>query len=93
MSKDAVYLRNVRALMCIVGVPGVHCYGRTHAHHAGERPGMSRKAPDDTAVPLCLKHHEEWHNASGYFRHLDKDGRREWAEKAIAETRERLAPF
>jgi hypothetical protein len=92
MTEDQVYLRNVRGLPCLLAWTK-KCLGRVHAHHAGERPGMSRKAPDDTAVPLCVRHHVEWHDASGHFASLDKAGRRLWAEAAIVDTQTRLAPF
>lgn len=52
-----------------------------HAHHAGP------KSNDSTAIPLCLKHHDEWHSANGWTKHLVKDARRAWAESAIAVTR------
>ena len=90
--RDPAYLASVRQLPCLLGVPGVHCYGRTHAHHAG-RGSMGKKAPDDTAVPLCLKHHQDWHGASGYFKEMGQEARREWAEEAIMKTRAMLAPY
>jgi hypothetical protein len=95
MSEGAIYLANVRRLPCSLhrGRDGRTCNGRVHAHHAGERPGMGRKASDFTAVPLCAQHHAEWHNASGAFASLDQAQRRAWAERAIAATREALAPF
>jgi hypothetical protein len=90
--KDPVYLANVRGLPCLLAWTK-KCLGRIQAHHAGERPGIAMKAPDDTAVPLCGRHHVEWHNAAGHFSAMDKAGRRLWAESAIDATRLRLAPF
>ena len=31
--------------------------GRTYAHHAGQR-GLSQRASDSTAIPLCWRHHD-----------------------------------
>ena len=61
------------------------------AHHAGQRPGMSKKAPDDTCIPLCLIHHENWHKANGVFKGWDKAKRREWADRQIIHTRAAIA--
>lgn len=32
------------------------CAGPIEAHHAGDR-GLSQRAPDRTAIPLCARHH------------------------------------
>lgn len=84
--RDPAYLAYVRGLRCFVGVG---CQGRIHAHHAGPRPGTAMKAPDDTAIPLCEKHHTEWHGASGFFRTMDKTDRRRWSDTAIQVTQSR----
>lgn len=34
------------------------CGGVVEADHAG-RHGMSHKAPDNTCIPLCMRHHRE----------------------------------
>ncbi len=90
-----LYLANVRRLPCCLhrGRAGRTCRGRVHAPHAGARPGPGRRAPDDTAVPLCMQHHAEWHNASGAFAGMDKAARRAWADRAIALTRDLLRPL
>jgi hypothetical protein len=87
-----LYLRNVRELGCMLAWTR-RCAGIVEAHHAGKRPGVAKKAPDDTAIPLCSTHHIDWHAASGVFRGLDQAARRAWADGAIAMVRERLAPF
>lgn len=74
----------------VLGLPcrfaGVHrCEGRVEGHHAGRRP-HNRKADDDTMVPLCSRAHRDYEHGSGVFYSLNKDQRREWAERAIAET-------
>lgn len=58
------------------------CRGPIHAHHAGARPGVSMKAPDDTCIPLCERHHDDWHSCRGAFD-VTKDARREWAAWAV----------
>lgn len=65
-------------------------YG-VQAHHAGPR-ALARRAHDSTCVPLCYRCHGEWHAASGWAKLLNKQQRREWAELAIQETRDRVAP-
>ena len=90
--EDSDYLASVRGLPCLVRTEHM-CDGPTEAHHAGSK-GMSQRAHDYTAVPLCRLGHMQWHSASGPFRHLDKEGRRAWAEKAIETTVATLgAPF
>ncbi len=51
--KDREYLEWVHTLKCVVGF---ECWGKVQAHHSGER-GMSQRAPDRTALPLCELHH------------------------------------
>ena len=67
---DPAYLDAVRKLPCMLIVD---CEGEVVAHHAGP------KANDSTAVPLCWKHHGEWHDANGPFKWLDKTSQRDWA--------------
>jgi hypothetical protein len=95
ITRDAAYLRRVSELPCcrppvLIG-PDASCEGPMHAHHAGKRPGVGRKAADDTAIPLCSRHHAQWHEASGVFRYWTRDDRRRWASAAIEDTREALA--
>jgi hypothetical protein len=78
---DPRYLAAVRMLPCLVARD---CFGRIHAHHAVH---LSRGGTDADAVPLCMKHHGEWHGAIGAFRWFGKLMRFAWAVRAIAETR------
>jgi hypothetical protein len=57
------------------------CEGDVVAHHAGP------KSNDSTAVPLCHKHHQQWHDANGVFKGWIKQLRRTWAAMAIDATR------
>jgi hypothetical protein len=87
---DPAYLERVRRLTCLVG-PYIHrCDGPIEAHHAGARPGVSLKAHDHTAVPLCKVAHTEWHAATGWAKGMNREDRRAWADAAIARTQARL---
>lgn len=52
--EDPLYLKWIRSLPC--SVPG--CRWRAEPHHTGIR-GLSQKADDRRAIPLCRAHHEE----------------------------------
>lgn len=78
---DPAYLEAVRQLPCFVRED---CDGPVHAHHAIHR---SQGGIDWDAVPLCMKHHAEWHNASGFFRELGKEERGRFADAMVAITR------
>jgi hypothetical protein len=66
--KDPEYLKWIRSLPCVCCQswedvcqnPGPHWQGAapTEAAHVGER-GLSQRAPDRTAIPLCVAHHRE----------------------------------
>ena len=66
------------------------CKGRIEAHHAGVR-GVGQRAPDATAIPLCVRHHRE----PGFavmqpFLTWSKAQRRAWVDGVIGETRARV---
>jgi hypothetical protein len=86
--RDPEYMARVAALPCLLA--GEHvCDGRIEVHHMGSR-GLGQKCSDLETVPFCQKAHREWHDASGYFRGLTREDRREYAAHAIAETRRRI---
>jgi hypothetical protein len=78
---DPEYLAWIRTLPCELG-PRLNypwCSGATEAHHAGDH-GFTQKAPDRTAIPLCLWHHREGpasaHKLGKHFwtyHNLDRD--------------------
>lgn len=78
--------------------PHRDCQGPIEAHHARHRRsatdrsrvGMSEKAHDDTAVPLCMLHHKRFHDGGPPFVAMGKMGRREWMDKVAAQHRERF---
>lgn len=52
------HIERVLSLRCaICEVLGMDQEGRTYAHHIREGQGMSQRADDELAVPLCLEHH------------------------------------
>ena len=59
------YLRAIRALPCLAcKMDGTEQTSKTEAHHPRNEPGMGQKAPDDQAIPLCSRHHNEQHPGS-----------------------------
>ncbi len=64
------------------------------AHHPRLGNGMSRKAPDSEAFPLCYRHHQvEFHGARGYFANWSKTQRHEWQLARSAECRAKRGAF
>lgn len=82
---DPAHLAKVRKLPCcapranFIGPEELYCKGDVVAHHAGP------KNNDSTAVPLCWRHHNDWHsiNGNGVFKGWSKESRRAWADSAI----------
>lgn len=64
------------------------CTGVVEAHHAGRR-GVGQKAHDESAIPLCINHHWDWHGHRGPFRGWLNGQRRVWSDERIAETQAR----
>ncbi len=87
--ENPAYLRFVRTLPCRLHLNDP-CDGPIEAHHAGER-GLGQRAGDDTAIPLCLKHHRCWHDASGPFKTWKKHQRRGWIDQQIRWVRRQFA--
>lgn len=67
----------------------VPCAGRVEAHHAGRRPGIAMKALDATAIPLCQRHHRDYHEFTGPFLQSTSVGRQLWADFVIEQMRGR----
>jgi hypothetical protein len=65
---------------------GPRCAGRIEAHHAGRKPGMALKAPDDTCVPLCTRHHDELTTHRGAFAGMSREALRALQDEWIAAT-------
>ena len=58
------------------------CWGRVQADHAGSRP-YGQKAPDDTCIPLCTKHHRDRTDYTGYFKGWRGAQMRAWCDLRI----------
>lgn len=88
--RDFAYMLWVKQQPCMLtGDPlAGECRGPVHAHHAGTRPGVAMKAPDATCIPLCERHHDDWHACRGLFD-ATKEARRAWADWAIEATQDR----
>lgn len=78
---DPAHLAWVRTLPCVVSLG---CGGVVQAHHSTAGRGLSQKAPDWESMPLCAKHHREFHDARGYFGGWDKRWRRDWQRSQVA---------
>jgi hypothetical protein len=68
------------------------CGGDIEANHAGEKPGVGLKAPDDTCIPMCNLHHRDWTDHNGLFRYWARNERRARADKMIDATRAAAIP-
>ena len=78
--KDLARLSRIRGLRCCLWLPidpSDECAGSVEAHHP-TGAGMALKSDDSKAFPLCMKHHREFHDASGAFKTWNKAERRAW---------------
>lgn len=81
---DPAYLDFVRSLPCYLCST---CDG-IHAHHAIHR---SQGGTDKDAIPLCMRHHQQWHDHNGAFAGLNRFYRFAWSRRAIADTQGRYS--
>ena len=66
------------------------CQGRVEADHAGERP-FGQKAPDDTCISECTRHHRERTDYQWTFDGFDKNSMRAFCDWAIEHTRDQVS--
>lgn len=96
-SDNPAYLDAVAGLgYCCVGRffgRTAECSGRIDPHHAGRRPGMGLRAPDDTAIPCCRWHHRALERLFGPFHGWERAELEVWREERIAETRAVVLPM
>lgn len=73
--RDIPYMLWVKTLPCLFTDNRIAgpCSGVVEADHAGLDSGIGAKAPDDTCVPLCSRHHLDRHAATGFFRWREKE--------------------
>jgi hypothetical protein len=77
--EDRAYVTWIRSQPC--AVRSRECRGPVQAHHAGRR-ALSRRAHDETCVPLCMHSPRSLPPALPPFDG-GKDSRRTWADTTI----------
>lgn len=88
---DPEYLTWIRRLKCCV----CKILDRLHAHHlkfgrGARRGGMAFKVSDRLCLPMCPRHHRQFHRSEGFFKAWSKDQKREWQEAWIARLQTRF---
>lgn len=63
------------------------CNGSIQAAHFRDMTGLGRKERDETCIPLCRKHHEDYDQAKNYFAAWDRGWRKLWHQARQSETR------
>lgn len=84
VTKQAARSGNPRYLDWIRSLPCSVCDAKPpgHAHHS-TGAGMGQKSPDLEAIPLCFKHHREFHEGKGVFEYWTRHYRRMWQEAQV----------
>lgn len=61
-------------------------FGEVIPHHPKYivRLGKNEKSPDSWCIPMCAKHHAEFHDFSGYFRGRSKAQMAAWEKEHSA---------
>lgn len=89
---DKPYLQWLHSQPCAVQP----CEAAVQAHHStnapaeqhgkslGGRRGKSQRPDDAHAFALCLRHHGQFHDASGPFRDWTREQRRSWQDEQVA---------
>jgi len=72
----------IRSLPCCAPMPHL-CRGRIDPHHAGVKPGLGMKAPDDTCIPMCRRSHRDFEDHAGQFKGWSPERRREWQDGQV----------
>lgn len=60
------------------------CEGVIEADHAGGGSGMGRKAPDDTCIPACVRHHRSPGLDHLLYGHVEHGFVRQWKKEQAA---------
>ena len=77
---DPAHLACIRRLPCCV----CGTRRRVDPHHSTAGRAFSRKASDHATMPLCRRHHDEFHGARGHFEGWDRAKRRQWQREMVA---------
>lgn len=81
---SALELDHIRAMPCdLRDERPEECAWGTDAHHE-TGAGMALKANDRRTIPLCHRHHMDFHDHRGYFWNWTKEERRQWQDDRIA---------
>ncbi len=80
--KDEAHLAWIRAQPC--AVKSLDCFGSIHAHHR-TGAGLGLKASDRETMPLCLAHHCQRHELTGYFKGWTKQALKDWEKLTCAQ--------
>lgn len=84
------------ALRAVATIPAAlwRCDGVIEADHAGERiAGKGTKAPDDTVIPMCTRHHRDRTESKGIFAYMSPEQRKQWRDRAVEHARELYAGY
>jgi len=81
------FMRVVKQMPCCLRAQG-DCEGVVEADHAGARP-FGRRAPDESCIPLCQKHHADRTLRNGIFSGMSPLEMRVWCASKILDTQRR----
>jgi hypothetical protein len=76
--EDSPYTDYIHRLPCHI------CQAQPVEAHHRTGAGLALRAHDREQIPLCYRHHREFHDAAGYFRGWLKEQRDQWQNAAIA---------
>jgi hypothetical protein len=85
---DAARLAFCRRLPCVVGPRFGRCRRRIDPHHmtggkGAQKRGKSQKVSDRNTLPLCRRHHDDFHAGRGIFLGWTDEQRRVFQEDEI----------
>ena len=79
--EDPEFIRWLRLQPCALAT---FCGDRSGPpHHARHNVGGGQRAHDSRAIPLCPKHHDDFHDGAGPFLGWDRQQRRDWMDQQI----------
>lgn len=95
--EDRGYVEWIRSLPCAAcgTTYGVQAHHHTNGSTAplfphegepwssGSPRGRGQRAHDHWALPLCATHHANLHGFHGFFKHLNKETRRQWQDERV----------
>lgn len=88
--EDKAYTDWIRTQPCAMTETVGRCIGPVAAHHrkgGGRKTGMGLKAHDHETIPLCTRHHDDFHHLTGPFKGREKAWLAGWQQSEIDEHR------